>query len=384
MIEVPYSIDFEKIVLPHWSIVGHISEIPNIGDSLVTTIGKESIIIIRDNDNNINALLNVCPHRGSRICDLGISNNTKLVCPYHAWAFELTGEGVRGSLRKFHVKILGGLILIALVDTPLLLNNVLHDLLPVIKAYGWEKAKVVYRKTFKFQANWKVVLRDFLECYHCANVHPEYAKIHGSDSQRFLRKDFDPTSVNPTTPDHEGVYIPSTDHWVHKNRPVSDQESITVYQNRLLSTDCVTGSKDGRPVAPLMGKYKDKVYDQTRTGVIFGILNVTMSYPDYTVIWRLNPKSDNYSETEILWLVDESAAEGKDYILDDLIYLWVKTAQEDVDFLVKVQEGSMSYFFDLPGKLISDLEETVVRFNSWYDTIIGEKFNDRINRISKD
>jgi len=370
MIETSYSIDFEKIVLPHWSIVGHISEVPNVGDSFTVNIGNESIIIVKDNFNNINAFLNVCPHRGARICNPGKSNIDRLVCPYHSWDFELNGKGTNASLRKFQTVIFGGLILVSLADNPLLLNNFRKDILMCAKAYGWESAKVAHRETFSFNVNWKVVLQDYLECYHCPNVHPLYAKVHGSEAQRFLG--IDPTAANPTNPNHDGVYIPTTDHWIHKDYKDIEQEPITVYQNKLMNNDIVTGSKDGSPIAPLMGKYKNKNYDRTRTGVIFGFLNSTMSYPDYTVIYRLIPKSDKYTESEIIWLVDKDAVEGKDYNVNDLIYLWKHTILEDIEFLTKVQDGTSSYFFNSSGKLKNNLEESVVRFTQWYNKNVRE------------
>ena len=86
-----FELDVKNIFYKQWVFVGHISRIPHLGDYFLFNIGKESIIIIRDEDNNIHAHYNVCRHRGSQICLKEQGNKKLLVCPYHAWSYNLDG-----------------------------------------------------------------------------------------------------------------------------------------------------------------------------------------------------------------------------------------------------------------------------------------------------
>ena len=119
-----FDLDIKNIFSKQWVFVGHISRIPNHGDYFLFNIGKESIIIIRDNDNSVHAHYNVCRHRGSQICLENEGNAKVLTCPYHAWSYNLDGS-LRGArlmekgfnkdewhLHKCHSKIFEGLIFI--------------------------------------------------------------------------------------------------------------------------------------------------------------------------------------------------------------------------------------------------------------------------------
>ena len=80
----------EKIFLREWLYVGREEEVPNPGDFITLTVARQPIIICRDQSGNLQVLLNVCRHRGTRVAD-GCGNTSVFSCPYHAWTYELTG-----------------------------------------------------------------------------------------------------------------------------------------------------------------------------------------------------------------------------------------------------------------------------------------------------
>ena len=88
-----YRNDIELMLMRHWLCVGHESAIRDSGSYFVFEIDRESVIIIRDNDGVVRGLINVCRHRGSRICydASGKAKRGLLVCPYHAWAYTIDG-----------------------------------------------------------------------------------------------------------------------------------------------------------------------------------------------------------------------------------------------------------------------------------------------------
>jgi phenylpropionate dioxygenase-like ring-hydroxylating dioxygenase large terminal subunit len=64
-----YRLDIDKVLMPHWQCVNHVTAIPNVGDYVVFNYDRESVIVVRGADNQIRSFANVCRHRGSRICE---------------------------------------------------------------------------------------------------------------------------------------------------------------------------------------------------------------------------------------------------------------------------------------------------------------------------
>ena len=89
---IAYQKELDQIVFRSWLYAGHSSQIPNPGDYLLFDIASESVIVVRQKNGEIHALLNVCRHRGSRVCRESTGSARKLVCPYHAWTYELDGS----------------------------------------------------------------------------------------------------------------------------------------------------------------------------------------------------------------------------------------------------------------------------------------------------
>jgi len=135
-----YQKEIKNIFLENWILAGHASQIPKHGDFFLFEFDKESIIITRTKEGKINAFLNMCRHRGSHIC-LEKNGNTKaLICPYHAWSYNLDGKLLAArtmnddfdksanGLYRAHVECVGGLIFISLAKKPLSLKSMQDDL----------------------------------------------------------------------------------------------------------------------------------------------------------------------------------------------------------------------------------------------------------------
>ena len=91
-----YKLEMEKIFLKSWLYVGHGSQIPQRGDYFLFRMDSESVIIINNGNGQIRGLINVCRHRGSRLCSEAHGNEKLLVCRYHGWTYELDGA-LRGA-----------------------------------------------------------------------------------------------------------------------------------------------------------------------------------------------------------------------------------------------------------------------------------------------
>ena len=84
--------DIDRIHLRHWLCVGHESRVPKKGDWFRFDVAGESLILVRGRDDEVRALVNVCRHRGSRVCYEESGNARMLVCPYHAWTYDDSGS----------------------------------------------------------------------------------------------------------------------------------------------------------------------------------------------------------------------------------------------------------------------------------------------------
>ncbi len=125
-----YRHDIEQIFLKSWLYAGHQSEIPNVGDWFLFEFDQESVIIVRSSEHEINALLNVCQHRGSRVCVESAGCSKRLTCRYHGWTYDLQGQLKAAAhmgetfdksgigLKKIHVGMLAGMIYVNFAEDP--------------------------------------------------------------------------------------------------------------------------------------------------------------------------------------------------------------------------------------------------------------------------
>src|SRR5690242_20246030 len=125
-----FDLDLDLIFGRHWIYVAVEPDVPEPGDYVVVNIGRNSVVIVRDDDMGIRAFHNVCRHRAARIFNEERGATGKIVCPYHQWTYDLDGkllfaehmgEGFDTScfgLKPVHVKTLSGLLFVCLADDP--------------------------------------------------------------------------------------------------------------------------------------------------------------------------------------------------------------------------------------------------------------------------
>jgi Rieske 2Fe-2S family protein len=124
----------------------------------------------------------------------------------------------------------------------------------------------------------------------------------------------------------------------------------------------LTGSREGKPVAPLMGSITG--YDGGATDLHIGPMTFGLAYCDHLVLYRFTPRGIRSTDCEITWLVNGSAVEGRDYDLAELIWLWDVTTIADKQIIERNQKGVESRFYE-PGPL-SPMEDFTRRFMEWY------------------
>lgn len=363
-----YELEMQHIVGRHWIMAGHVSQIPNSGDWIVFNLAGESAIILRDNDGEIRGFANVCRHRGSRICLEDRGNSRKLSCPYHAWIYELDGslaaarsmpEGFdksQFSLIPVAVEVLHGFILACFSDDPPSLEAARKGLAEPSRMFDLENLKVAAEKVYPIAANWKLAVENYMECYHCAPAHPDYAKMHTLMVDRRLRDRLQQHMREKM----EGCGLRDLD--IDCSAESAKEGALGFSYSRTAMFDgYLTGSRDGTPIAPLLGDISG--YDGGASDFSFGELSFLLAYSDHVVAYVFTPVDQHRSQCKIYWLVRSDAVEGKDYDKDELMWLWDVTTQADEKIIVDNQAGVRSRHYQ-PGPL-SEMERNERRFIDW-------------------
>ena len=89
--EAVFAAECERIVLRHWHYACHLSQIPEAGCYRLFRMAGEEVVVVRQKDGGVRALVNVCRHRGSRVCWDDEGKARAFVCPYHGWTYGLDG-----------------------------------------------------------------------------------------------------------------------------------------------------------------------------------------------------------------------------------------------------------------------------------------------------
>ncbi|MGQ0677024.1 MAG: aromatic ring-hydroxylating dioxygenase subunit alpha, partial [Rhodospirillales bacterium] len=365
-------------------------------------LGAESILVVRGADGKVRAFHNVCRHRGSRICREPAGHASALVCPYHAWTYDLQGRLMRDTTAEHGVdrrelglvpvalREAGGLIFVNLgadEDSPLTRPAARAALSPAsggegqgaeaewaeaekalataLKPQGLARAKVAAVADYSVAANWKLVWENNRECMHCPTAHKEYIAanydIYLGDPKR-------EAEIRARTAEcaaewaRKGLEAPSL---------TSDMTGAWYRANRTpLRPGFVSETLDGRRAAPLMGAYPDEEV---------GTLRLTL-FPsfwmhgscDHAVTTRVIPAGPMETRVRVAWLVDENAVEGRDYALDRLMPFWQRTSEQDWALVENVQKGVLSRAYR-PGPLSKTRERNVMQFLDWYLGRLGAK-----------
>ena len=376
--EALYKMDIEHYWNHSWIWVGHINQISNVGDFFLFDYGYESIIVARDKDKCINAFLNVCRHRGSRVCIEKSGNTRVFACPYHAWTYELNGnlraaremgdgfDKAKHSLKRVNLRIFHGLIFICISDDPPNIDEGLLQLEELVAPFEFENLKIVHRANYPVAANWKLALENYMECYHCAPAHLEYSRSHSLK---------DPSSANTELKNcllKKSIEVGLSGDELQINALGSKDVEMDFYFSRYpLFQGYQTGSKSGKKLAPLLGKLKD--FDGGTTDIQIGILNNFLSYSDHVIGYRFIPRSLQSTDIEVIWMVRQDAEEGIDYNLEDLIWLWHCTSQDDERIIGLNQKGVNSDHY-VPGPL-SNMEWGIKAFHAGYLKQLDKKTN---------
>ncbi|HKU81931.1 MAG TPA: aromatic ring-hydroxylating dioxygenase subunit alpha, partial [Candidatus Tumulicola sp.] len=174
-----------------WVYAGRAERLGSPGDFEVLDVAGESAIVVRAEDGRLHAHLNLCRHRGSRLlCGAGRVRGA-IRCPYHGWAYALDGRLVASPfvepaavppgadrLHRVAAETWGGFLFLHFSpDRAQPLTAQLGEIPQRLSSYPLAGLRVAQTLRYEVAANWKVLLENYNECYHCAGVHPELCRV---------------------------------------------------------------------------------------------------------------------------------------------------------------------------------------------------------------
>jgi glycine betaine catabolism A len=358
-----HEFDLRAIFERNWLQACLESEIPKPGDYVTVPVGETSIVVLRNHDGDIGAFFNTCRHRGAQICREKQGHAVRLVCPYHHWSYDLRGKLVQAPrmhdgfdpngyrLRPVKVERVCGLVFVCLGNDPPDFEPFRAALEPMLGPHELQNAKLVHTATYSEQADWKLVMENARECYHCRSGHPQLMKSF---------RDF--TVKEAQMPQWEVEFNERC-----ASRGLKTGEIIGPWYEigrYALSDNVFSYTMDGRPaVRKTLGKVGDGDVGTMWWGVQpNGFNHVVGDYGFFFQCWPTGPRKTTVTGK---WIVHKDAVEGVDYDLQRLTEVWHATNDQDRMLAENNQRGVNSIAYE-PGPYSQVTEQLVLRFIDFY------------------
>ncbi len=198
-----YEREKEAIFYKTWHCLGHLSQLERPGDYIAATIADQGVFVLRGKDGVLRGFYNVCQHRAHELLQGEGNVKAVITCPYHAWAYDLEGklrtarnceslpdfDKADFTLPQIAVEAFCGFVFVNLDERAASLASQAGDLAEDLRARipYLDELKPVRAVCFgdsRMAAGWKVVVDNFLECYHCTPAHPAFADMIAMESYR--------------------------------------------------------------------------------------------------------------------------------------------------------------------------------------------------------
>ncbi len=362
--------DLDHIWYCEWVFAGHEAEVATTGSFLTLQVGEYPLLVVRGLDGELRALHNVCRHRGATLCDSETGSiRRRIICPYHQWVYELDGsltwagsvpEEVQPSslsLGRAHCMTVGGLVFVCVADVPPDPQPFRDLVEPYLAPYSMAQARVAHSESIIEQANWKLVMENNRECFHCAGAHPELCRTFPEAPLHSGGGSPEELAATAAVVEHcEAAGLPST----FRAAPDHSYRAMRM----ALMNGAVSMTVDGAPAVAT-----------TFPGLPDGNLGDVLIYHypstwihvmgDHAVTFRILPASPTTTQLRTTWLVPGHAVEGLDYDLQRVTEVWQITNGQDGALVARAQAGVTSPAFR-PGPYSPVEEDGVMQFVEWY------------------
>lgn len=324
-----------------WVYAGRADDLVGPGQVRAIEIGGEGVLLARDVDDSIRAFSNVCRHRGHELAPVGDPIDARLIrCPYHSWSYRLDGslraaptftqardfDPADFALQDIAIAEHLGWLWVDLSGAVPPIEQHYGNLAEIAAPYETERLVTAATHTYEVAANWKIVVENYNECYHCTSIHPELCEVTPPDSGR----DHQPT----------GLWCGGT---------------------MVLKPHAVTMSLDGASHGARFRGVDDEA--ARLVWYLTVVPNLLLSlHPDYVMTHRLVPLGTDQTLVECSWLFPPEAFEMEGFDPSYAVDFWDITNREDWTACEGVMRGLRNRGYR-PGPL-SSWEGTVYQFLS--------------------
>ncbi|MFZ5624736.1 MAG: aromatic ring-hydroxylating oxygenase subunit alpha [Gemmatimonadota bacterium] len=311
----------ERIFARRWLCVGRESRLAGAGDYLLYEMGRESLIVLRDQAGVIRALHNVCRHRGTRLCEAAEGRlSATIQCPYHAWTYALDGRliGVPDAkeiedfdkadypLVQAAVARWEGFVFVSLADEPEPFEEAFAPLIGRLRRWHLPSLVTGRRVDYDVAANWKLLFQNYSECYHCAPVHPSLVKLSP-----------------PTSGENDLVDGPVLGGFMVVNRPGG---SLTA---------------SGRSCGLTVGELSDGDLQRVYYYSIFPNMLLSLHH-DYVMVHTFRPLAPDRTAITCEFLYHPETLVRPEFDADDAVRFWDMVNREDWHICELTQRGVSS------------------------------------------
>jgi len=329
----------ERFFEDSWVCAGRAADLMEPGDQTALQVGDEGVLLVRGTDGELRGFFNVCRHRGHELMPCGETTNRQTIkCPYHAWAYELNGrlkgaprfkdlptsDPAREGLVRARVVEWHGWVFVNASGTAPDFQDHVGNLDELLIPYTPERLEAGATHQYEVEANWKIVVENYHECYHCTSIHPELCRVTPTTSG----ESFDPTGL-----------------WVGGSMDLEAHAQ----------TMSISGQSGGVPIPGLNQSQLRQVY-------YYGLFpNLLISpHPDYVMTHRIEPLAPNRSRIECQWLFPMEATKKEGFDPGYAVEFWDLTNRQDWAACESVQRGVSSRGYR-QGPLAAD-EDNVHQF----------------------
>jgi glycine betaine catabolism A len=311
----------EHFLWRSWFCAGRDSDIAAMGDQKAIDVAGRGVLLARGDDGIVRAFFNTCRHRGHELvaCSGRPQNDGVIRCPYHRWIYKLDGSFSGGpgmstqpgfdkndpdnDLVPVRTQAWGGWIFVNLSGVAEPLEEHLGTVTSLMEAYEPERLILGETHSYDVDANWKIVIENYHECYHCSEIHPELCSVSAPGSG----EDYERTGT---------VIGGSMELLAHAQTMSLDGKSL------------------GVPFRRLSGKSLREVYYLE----LFPNLLLSV-HPDYVMTHRLEPMGCDRTRIECAWHFPPEAHTKRDFSPSYATDFWDITNRQDWAACEAVQRG---------------------------------------------
>jgi Rieske 2Fe-2S family protein len=346
----------------NWVCVGRTEDAERDGQYFLTSVAGESIIVVRADDGELRAFFNVCRHRGATLVEEPCGALVRFQCPYHAWIYDLRGnlrpprhtamlenfDVAEWGLVPIRLDVWQGYVFLELSGAAPPLAEHLGDLPAEFVRYDLAALRRARRIEYDVGANWKALVENYEECYHCPGVHPQ---------------------LNRITPYNLGDWIEGDGPWLGSWMPVvGDFETLSM-----------DGASHGRP---LVAGTREEDLRRIFYFVVWPNLLLSL-HPDYLMTHWLEPVAPDRTRITCEWAFAPEAVAQPDFDPSDAVEFWDLTNRQDWHVCELQQTGTRSRAYT--GGRYSGIEGSVHGF----DLMVADRYADdgvvtNVHRITKD